>query len=38
MFINIEHEDRSFGLEEGLAYACETLFEARKIANLEPSS
>lgn len=34
MWVNIEHEDTSLGREEGLAFACKTLFEAARIANL----
>jgi len=34
MWVNIEHEDTSLGREEGLAFACTTLFEAARIANL----
>jgi sugar phosphate isomerase/epimerase len=32
MWVNIEHEDVSLGREEGLRLACETLFDARALA------
>lgn len=35
MWVVIEHEDVSLGREEGLRFACETLFEAQRIAGLE---
>lgn len=35
MWVNIEHEDVSLGREEGLRFACDTLFEARTIAGLD---
>lgn len=34
MWINIEHEDVSLGREEGLQFACDTLFKAQKLAGL----
>lgn len=35
MWVNIEHEDTSMGVIEGLEYAAKTLFEAAKIANID---
>lgn len=35
MWVIIEHEDLSLGREEGLQLACETLFEAQRLAGLE---
>ena len=35
MWIVIEHEDVSLGREEGLQLACDTLFEAQKLAGLD---
>jgi sugar phosphate isomerase/epimerase len=35
MWVNIEHEDVSLGREEGLRFACDTLFAARTIAGLD---
>lgn len=35
MWVNIEHEDVSLGREEGLQMACNTLFEAQKLAGLD---
>jgi sugar phosphate isomerase/epimerase len=34
MWVNIEHEDTSMGRVEGLKFACDTLFSARRLAGL----